>query len=286
MKYKPIIKIAILSALTPLLVAVISNWKINYNSVIIFIAYFCLTIYCIKKYGKELRIWVIFAALCIGRFPFEIKVIYGYFTGELWSLPYYILYLLGIICGFLYLRLKHPLNVLPFLFCGCFAAFMFFQGWDYWICKANFGTFTGKVTAYNLPANFQAFNEKGDSISDKDFVNKVVLLDFWHTRCGICFEKFPQVESVHDKYKTDSSVVILAVNKPVDEDKPNQAFEIIKEKGYNFAVVIPKEDDLAEKFGVKNYPTTFVINQNGQIVFKGDIKGAVEMINELKSNSR
>jgi thioredoxin-related protein len=79
--------------------------------------------------------------------------------------------------------------------------------------------------------------------------------------------------------------MILAVNKPIEEDKPNQAFNDIREKGYSFPVVVIKDADLAEKFGVKGYPTTFVVNQNGQIVYKGDIEGAVKMVEELKRSN-
>ncbi len=159
---------------------------------------------------------------------------------------------------------------------------MFFQGWDYWIHRINYGTFTAAVRPYNLPTKFEAFDEQKNLITDDNFRNKIVLLDFWHTRCGICFQKFPQVEAVYDKYKNDSSVMILAVNKPIEEDKPNQAFQVIKTEGYAFPVVITKDEDLAEKFGVKYYPTTFIINQNGQIIYKGGIEGAVEMIDNLR----
>jgi hypothetical protein len=39
---------------------------------------------------------------------------------------------------------------------------------------------------------------------------------------------------------------------------------------------------LPKKFGVKYYPTTFVIDRSGQIVYKGDIAGAVRMVEELR----
>ena len=160
---------------------------------------------------------------------------------------------------------------------------MFFWGWSYWLHRINFGTFTGKVEAYNLPAKFEAFDEQKNIITDENFRNKIVLLDFWHARCGVCFQKFPQVQAVYDKYKNDSSVLIMAVNKPIEEDKPNEAFRVIKTEGYIFPVVITKEEDLAERFGVKYYPTTFVINKNGQIVYKGGIEGAVKMVENLKA---
>jgi thiol-disulfide isomerase/thioredoxin len=281
-KYKSALKIFLFSALLPVLTALISNWKIDYNSILVFIAYFYLTAYCIKKYRKEIAVWSILLILFAGRCLLSLDVIYNYFTGELWSLPHFVLSIFGIASGFLYLRFKTPFNLLPFLLGSLFAVFMFYQGWEYWIHKRNFGTFTGKVEAYNLPARFEVFDEQKNLITDRHFQNKIVLLDFWHTRCGICFEKFPHLQTAYDKYKNDSSVLIYAVNKPIEEDKPNQAFEIIKEEGYSFPVVIAKDEELPEKFGVKGYPTTFVIDRHGTIVYKGDIEGAVKMVDELK----
>ena len=77
--------------------------------------------------------------------------------------------------------------------------------------------------------------------------------------------------------------MILAVNSPIQEDKPDQAFNAIRKEGYDFPVVITKDEDLADKFGVKGYPTTFVLNRNSQIIYKGDIEGAVRTVDELKA---
>lgn len=170
------------------------------------------------------------------------------------------------------------------MICAAFAVFMFCSGWDYWIHKLNYGTFTGKVEAYNLPARFEAFDESRNFVTDADFSGKIVLLDFWITTCGLCFEKFPYLQSSFERYKNDSSVIVLAVDTPIEGDTPNKAFQLIKNKGYNFPVVITKETDLAEKFGVFAYPVTFVINQKEQIVYRGDVEGAIRTVEQLKQN--
>jgi len=204
---------------------------------------------------------------------------------ELGSLPNLILDLLGIISGFLYLRLENPFRLLPFLISLIFASlFIFFQGWDYLAHYYNFGTFTGRINAYRLSQKVEGIDQQNAKITNELFENKIVLLDFWITTCGLCFRKFPQVQAAYDKYKNNPSVAIYTVNNPVEENKPNQVFEMIKEEGYSFPVVIPTDEHLAEKFGVKGYPTTFVINPNGQIVYKGDIDGAVKLVDELKEN--
>lgn len=276
--HKTIIKtffiILLFSFLTRILAAFISDYNVRYNALFSFAGYFYLTLFFIKVFNEKLSAIsitvIIFAGLLLLLFD-------THFIG----IPIVLACCLGIISAYFYLTSKPPKNILPFVLSSCFLVFMLFQGYDYWIHKSNFGTFTGKVS-YNLPVKFEASDEKKNLISDNNFQSKIVLLDFWTTTCGVCFEKFPQVQTVYEKYRNDSSVVILAANKPIEEDKPNQAFEMIREEGYSFPVVVTKDEDLAEKFGVKGFPTTFVINRNGQIVYKGDIEGAIKMVDELK----
>lgn len=281
MKFKSIL---IIYAVLHIVLIFVGQLKLNnqYNSIITFLLFFYFSIYCIKKFGDDKPTWkilftlIMIRLLLLGGFDLYVRL-----TEELYGSPILIIHLLGIISGFFYLRLKNPFNFLPFILSSIFVVFMFFQGWVYYHHKLDFGTFTGKVS-FPLPAKFEAFDENKSLITEENFNNKIVLLDFWHIQCGVCYTKFPQVQALYEKYKNDSSVMVLAVNKPNEEDKANQAFEIIKEKGYSFPVVITKEENLAEKFGVKYYPTVFVINSNGQVVYKGNIENAVKIVDELK----
>ncbi len=271
----------LLSFLMLILIAKLTD-TVSYNLLFAFVGYFYFTLFSIKLFREKISSFSILLILLVSVLVMQSYIIYLCFVESIFSIPFLLAYFLGIISAFFYLRLKTPLNILPYSLSLIFAIFMFFQGWDYWIHKSNFGTFTGKVTTYNLPTKFEAFNENKESITENNFNNKLVLLDFWTTTCGICFQKFPQLQSVYEKYKQDSSILLLAVDTPLEEDKPNQAFEMIKQRNYTFPVVITKDADLAEKWGVIGYPTTFIINQNGQIVYKGDIEGAIRMIDELK----
>lgn len=201
------------------------------------------------------------------------------------GLPFLVIHLLGIISGFFYIRFNNHIRFAPAVLSLFFTAFMAFQGWDYWLHYQNFGTFTGKINPYNLSLKIEGLDQNNNVINNRTFENKITLLDFWHTRCGICFQKFPQLQAFYEKYENNNSIAVFAVNKPIEEDKQKNAFQVIQEKGYAFPVLLPADEELPEKFGVKGYPTTFVINQTGQIVYKGDIKGAVEVIEALKRNN-
>jgi len=34
--------------------------------------------------------------------------------------------------------------------------------------------------------------------------NKLIVLDFWTTTCGVCFKSFPDYEKIYLKYKDNS----------------------------------------------------------------------------------
>lgn len=254
------------------------------SSLVGFTACFFLTFLCFKKFNGKLDIKYVILALILGHWIFELPLRIMDFSATLGSLPDSIIHTLGIICGFLYFQLKNPVKTMTAALGISATVFMYFQGWDYWAHFLNYGTFTGRVQAYSLPTKFESFNETQNFITEKDFNNKIVLLDFWTTTCGVCFQKFPKLQDAYSKQKDNPSVVILAVNTPLEEDEPNQAFEMIKKREYSFPVVITKDADLAEKWGVKGYPTTFVINPNGQIVYKGDLEGAIRIVDELKES--
>jgi len=77
-------------------------------------------------------------------------------------------------------------------------------------------------------------------------------------------------------------VLVFAVDKPVETDKPGEAFEVIREEGYTFPVAVASDGEMPEKLGVKFYPTTLVIDRQGKIVYRGDIEGAAAMVDELR----
>jgi thiol-disulfide isomerase/thioredoxin len=248
-----------------------------------FVALTYLTMFCLNRYGNNLNTALIITALFLGHIILELPSRILHFESSLFSFPDMAVPLLGIICGALYWRMRTPQNFAALILC-VIPVFMYFQGWDYWLQKINYGTFTGSVS-YEQPAAFEAYGKDGVPIADGDLENKIVLLDFWHTACGVCFEKFPRLQALRNKYRDDPKVLIFAVNKPIEDDKPGQAFRMIEERGYTFPVAIPKDEELPEKFGVRSYPATFIM-VNKKIVFYGDIWLAEGKIEQLRSSLR
>jgi thiol-disulfide isomerase/thioredoxin len=284
MKARTFLKIWLLSLALSLIIAPLrSHYGGGFpvSTLIGFVLALYLTMFCIYRYEKHLNTGLILLALMIGLWFINIPIRVLDFSGTLLSLPDPLAHSLGIICGALYWRMKAPLNFAALVLCCIVPVYMYFQGYDQWISKLNYGTFTGKVEAYALPAKFEAFDEQKNIIDEDDLNGKIALLDFWYTGCGICFKKFPHVQAAYEKFKDDASVKIIAVDKPLEDDKPGEAFSMIRREGYTFPVVIAGDENLPENLGVKFYPTTFVIDRQGKIVYRGDIQGAVATVEEL-----
>lgn len=281
MKLKPFLLVFISSVLLTLALSPLRGYASFQSSTLIgFIAYFGLTWLRLRKYKDRLASGQIFAAIILGASIFDLPIRALNFTGTLVSFPDFVFHLFGAVCGLLFASL-HSRHKWAVMLAGLVLAFlMYFDGYDRWIHRLNFGTFTGAVS-YPLPDPFPTSDEKGATVSRNDFANKVVVLDFWHTACGVCFQKFPKLQRVYDQYKNNPAVIVLAVNKPIEGDRKGQAFQMIKERGYTFPVVISEREDLPEVLGVNSYPTTFVVNPQGVVIFKGGIEYAADRMEEL-----
>jgi thiol-disulfide isomerase/thioredoxin len=159
---------------------------------------------------------------------------------------------------------------------------MFFKGYGMWLHKLNYDNYTGRYFA-QLPG-FAAEDGQGSIISNASIADKVVLMDIWHTRCGACFKKFPALNELYLKYKDNEKVKIYAVNYPNETDRPSQAFDMITKRGYSFPVIKLKTISILDSLSVSVFPTTFLVNEKGYVVFKGSLENAARSLEKSIKN--
>ncbi|WP_299272584.1 TlpA disulfide reductase family protein [uncultured Psychroserpens sp.] len=117
----------------------------------------------------------------------------------------------------------------------------------------------------NIGEKFPAWYLKdasGNLRLSSEFKEKIVVIDFWGTWCPPCKKAMPDIQKLHDKYKNQDVVVIgISVN-----DKPNAAEKYFKSKDYTY-LHLPYGEELAEQIKIKMYPTLYILNKKGNIIY-------------------
>lgn len=92
---------------------------------------------------------------------------------------------------------------------------------------------------------------------------KVVFVTFWFPGCGPCRGEFPHFENVVRKFKGNQDVVYLGINGIRKQD--DYVVPFMKGTQYSFTPLKGGEVDKA--YGVRGYPSNFLIDRDGRIVF-------------------
>lgn len=242
------------------------------------IVYFVFTVFCLKRYSVRLKASYILCAILLGYLALNLPFRVLYFKDTLISLPDVACRLLGIITGFAFYCTHRRL--LRWAMPGVTLAmclFMSFGGHMMWIDELNYGDI-GAVTAKHSAMRF--IDEQRDTLSVTAWEGKIVVLDFWTTSCGICFKKFPQVQRLYDKYKDNSKVTLYAVNDPLESDNKDQLFNLLREKGYTFPLLLAC-DSTSSYMKVRAYPAVLVLDTVGNVAYRGRIEIAEKKVEKM-----
>lgn len=117
--------------------------------------------------------------------------------------------------------------------------------------------------------DFQLSDLNGNVQRLSDYRGKIVLLNFWATWCKPCTTEMPAMQATYDKLR-EKGFVVLAVNELEDETKVRAH---IKEYGHTFPVLLDRDNQVANQFGVFGLPVSVFIDEQG--VVRDYIKGGL-----------
>ena len=253
----------------------------SYSILIGFVLFFLGSYSCFKL-SKSVKPYIILVMLFSGVSALHLPPRFIDFQESAVSFPDYIFHSLGLVTGYAFYVMKSSNKWLVAGLAMALTLFMFFKGYSMWLHKLNYDNYTGRYFA-RLPG-FTAEDGQGNIVSNVSIAGKLVLMDVWHTRCGACFKKFPALNELYLKYKDNQKVKIYAVNYPNESDRPTQAFEMITKRGYSFPVAKLKTVSMLDSLSVSVFPTTFVVNEKGYVVFKGSLENGVKSLEKSINN--
>lgn len=110
--------------------------------------------------------------------------------------------------------------------------------------------------------DFNLKDQYGVVHSLENYKGKVIFLNFWATWCPPCKKEMPDIENIYKEYgENKKDVVILGVN----SEKENEAKKFLKDKGYTFPTVIDENSEVMRKYFIQAFPTSFVIDKEGNV---------------------
>ena len=110
---------------------------------------------------------------------------------------------------------------------------------------------------------------------------KIIFINFWATWCPPCVAEMPSIQRLYDVIKSEE-IHFMCVS---DEDK-TKVSKFVKERGFTFPIytLVGEKPQVLRTRGI---PATFIISQDGQIVFKHvggakwDDKTSIDFVRKL-----
>lgn len=231
-------------------------------------------------YRKYIPLKIISLTLVLSVAALEIPIRIMRFSSTLGSLPTFLFVVAGIVIGYQLFRKPGFKNWLLASIAMGFSIWVYYDGYNMWLNKLNFGTYTGQVHK-EMPQDYSFKDEKGNTVLLSQMQGKIVLLDFWSARCGVCWDKFPKVQELFDNYQTTEKVIVSGVFIEYKEQEWEDNIEEFKNK-YSFSTYrISKDNPLVTNLPITVFPTVAVFDQKGVLKYLGNIEGASQQLINL-----
>lgn len=98
---------------------------------------------------------------------------------------------------------------------------------------------------------------------------RAVLVEFWGTWCAPCVASMPHVQDLWSRYRDEGLAVAAISYESLDVLRP-----WIESRSYTLPVGSDPEKVCIEAFGVRGWPSTFVIGRDGRVLYAGPPMGA------------
>lgn len=122
-------------------------------------------------------------------------------------------------------------------------------------------------------ADLVLVDQYGDEHRLSDYRGRTVFVNFFATWCGPCQNEIPDIEALyHDHGDNTRDLVVLGVASPKTADHPTngdvnegELKERLGDLGITYPVLMDTTGALFSAYGVRSYPTTFMIGEDGAV---------------------
>ncbi len=127
--------------------------------------------------------------------------------------------------------------------------------------------------------DFELMDQYGNTHTLEDYKGKTIFLNFWATWCPPCRAEMPDIQKLYETYSQEGeeALIVLGVAAPqMGQEKTQEGIEaFLEENGYTYPVLMDTSGDLFYSYGIRSFPTTFMIDRDGNVF--GYISGQLNM---------
>ena len=134
---------------------------------------------------------------------------------------------------------------------------------------------SGEIPVVPAP-DFTLTDQYGETHTLSDYQGQTVFLNFWATWCGPCKMEMPDIQALYEAWDENAGdLVVLGVAGPNigQEGSAEDIAAFLEENGYTYPVVMDDTGALFYQYGISAYPTTFMIDTEGNVF--GYVQGAL-----------
>lgn len=133
-----------------------------------------------------------------------------------------------------------------------------------------------------VPApDFTLYDQNGVEHTLSDYQGKTVFLNFWATWCPPCKAEMPDIQALYEDWgENGGEVIVLGVANPKTDDFPynqdvtrEEVETFLSDGGYTYPVVMDLTGDVFSAYGIRAFPTTFMIAPDGSAF--GYVQGGI-----------
>lgn len=117
---------------------------------------------------------------------------------------------------------------------------------------------------------------KGEVHSLETLKDKIIVVDFWFINCGPCIKEIPDLNKLKSEYETDDIEWFAVTYDP--KEKVERFLDRMK---FDYTIV-PDSKHLTDRFDIRFYPTTLIIDENRKIVYTGKFGFMNGRVNEIR----
>jgi len=107
------------------------------------------------------------------------------------------------------------------------------------------------------------------------FAGKPVMVEFWGTWCAPCVAAMPHVQDLWARYR-EQGLLVAAIS--WEEAAVMQPF--LDKRGFTMLVGSDPTKACINAFGIDGWPTTFVLDRDGKVIYRGIPSGAEPFIQQ------